>query len=440
MSLERIIAVFLFCVYTTYAEHTSIVTQATQAKNVEIGSYFYYDASYCANSTFCYANNWATAYVAYGFFPETQDYEFGTFHLNANQALVVEFEIPPSCLYFAMTPYLLNRTYTSETSADYNLDVFASLMDTANMYDIEKECGPNYNGTIRFIMSPNLYVTQKMTPSWHTCVIPFNIAGSLLNLGYDDTNDWFALLGRFTVFDNEREGQHYLHEATTTVERITLEVETEFFGYPELDKRPDMINEAYLSPLLENLEQAVGETMKQAGFHWKKGYSLVPFMQNISYDSGWSGINNSQPLLGDNRDASYFNSPPNSEWLLHPDDFILVLGVLHSTVVKATYNNFQIYDWVNYFGVTGYMNVQMEGSATQFLPHAEDLYVLAFSRNCSALPYVGPCASISETFPNGIPLTHPVFFVERIYSCPDNWRGPDPTTILPTQVYYFSNN
>lgn len=411
----------------------NIVLATATPLHVEMGSYVFQDLAMCVNSTFCYANNWMTDYVAYGYFAESADYNFGAFHLAANEALVVEFELPPETLYFGMTPYLLNRT-----SNGTNLELFASLMDTVNMEDITARCGQDYAGSIRFIMSTNLYVTEKMSPSWHSCVIPFNIAGGLLNLGYDKTADWFGLLARCTLFANAIDGQIYLHEANTTVERVTLDVSTEYYGYPELDARPDLLTETHLRPLLFELEDAVLDTMKQAGYTWTD-YNLEPFMANISYDSGWAGINNSVNLYGDNRDATYLNTPNSTDaWILKPNDFILAIGVLHADVIKATYNNIQIYDIVNWYGVTGFVNSQMEDTATTFLPEATSLYVLAFSRNCSALPYEGRCASLTETFPHGIPLDHGVFFVERVYSCPPNWRGPSYDSVVPAHMYHFS--
>lgn len=403
------------------------------APEAEKGNYLFYNMTTCVNTS-CYGNNWVTSYVAYGFFPETNNGNLGTFHLEEDEAIVIQFELPPPVQYFGITPYLLNRTYGHE-----NTEIASSLTDTINFLDIADRCGEEFNGTIRFVMTPNIEASAWLSESSRDCVISFDIAGQLLNLGYGDHADWFVLLARFTNFSSISAGESYLYHGSTTVERIRLhDVKRSLFGYPNLIPRSDVLNENYLEA---SLMQLIDQVIKNQSLELIGKDHMHPYHQDIDYDSGWAGINNSVDLLLDNRDTSYFLSNIDPPRFLKVDDLIVAIGVIHTKSLKALYNNIQIFNMVNDYGVSGFMDWEMTNSAVSFLPDdplAKDLYVVGFAHNCSQVTSF-PCSELTDYFPSGIPMTDPVVLAERIYVTPPSFRGPAYDCVQPAHILHFTH-
>lgn len=125
-----------------------------------------------------------------------------------------------------------------------------------------------------------------------------------------------------------------------------------------------------------------------------------------------------------------------------PSDFLLVIGVSHTNVGKATYSNLVVYNVPKEMGVLDVSDRALNNSAVEYLP-GEPLttsslfYVWKFARACGA-EEKHYCSVVPTEFP-GVPLYTQLTFVERAYMQRETAVGPDVNTLLPPVILHYNH-
>lgn len=152
--------------------------------------------------------------------------------------------------------------------------------------------------------------------------------------------------------------------------------------------------------------------------------------------NGFECIEKGYNCLGDVQDTTYVAGAPGAKLSRDPRDFIIVVGVNHHSLGKATYQGLSIYDLKKLLGTGGVTEGKLYGTARRYdpsNPYAADLYAYKFARNCNGDP---DCVTVPEQFP-GVPLDNPIEITERAYLEPQTRVGPAYSEVTAPVFLHF---
>lgn len=414
-----------------------------------------YNAGYIPS---CYGNNAQAPYMVYKL-PESPGQTapntmsdaplkpenkglWGDYRLRRDEAIVYIGPTPPECSYFSYRSYLGLRYFPDEGRARR---VFASLGDTVNNMTIKTaatpggEPGDAFGSTTVIITAADKGIEQRVRDALQSAGYSMNIVNTdvipqqLVRMGLEEEADTFVFIHRIAFFQDEQAGEDYMSAAQGTVLRLTPQEvdQPQPFEVPGLRVRgTGDTSELDLMGDLEELRRAILE---------KHGELQATELEtSIWLLEGYDAIQRGIDVLGENRDTSYLWT---DQFRLgdDPQEFLIVYGVNHAALGKATYNNVSVYGFDIKNGVAGVDNTKLEGTAEEYLPdnpNAEYLYVWKIARSADGNPR---CLEV-PTGPGayGIPLDAQCYVAFRAYQEKETQVGPYWFELLYDRAIKFS--
>jgi hypothetical protein len=381
------------------------------------------------------------------------------FQLQPDEAVVFIGKTPPPVAYFSYRSYVIDHIYEDASGAQEAKRVFTSLGDTLSNRTIKTERSHPFQADVLIVITADRETDRRVRAAAREAGIPAAIINtdiipsSVVRMGVDKEpmpfqgppkdSDAFVFIHR--VFLNEGDEsayQHYLDDPGARVFHLTHDaqaVKHDPFPMPKVLKRGSGSTEVDLMPSLENLRQAI--------LHRYPGYTATELTTGIWLEEWLDGIQRGKNLLGENRDTSYLSSE-NFRLRESPDEFLVVYGLNHELLGKATYSNFGVYHDLKKLGIVGKHSRDLAGSASEYLPadpeapfydpNASYLYAQKVSRVCNdpkclqvKLPSrVLPCEPVD--------LNEDLFVAFRAYLEPSTGVGPFWYELLYDRVIKFS--
>jgi hypothetical protein len=419
----------------------------------------------------------------------------GIFRLQPYEAVVYVGPTPPEGDYFSFTPFLWHRFAGKKIpKGDW---IFAALGDPLNNRQIKVEGG----GTNTFekntivIFTADQGVNDKIVAQAKAAGYPesmintYVLPSKLLDMGVDLKNDSFLILVRTAnVYDQAALFDYNNNDYYARIFRVTPgSVPDPLKPYDT----PPMANRKAQKTENELVEPYNGKTLSQSLDDLKQAIiDRTPAVQVKSFESvRWFAesrdiLTNNNPgspdyhkfVAGEASDTPYLRTSSNgapANFILGPDDMVVVYGVNHEATGLATYSNVSVYservldptsmdDYIFGFnnpvwcGVTGlgskdssdplYGYNRFGDSAYNYLPltnkHGKYLYAVRVLRQPPADPEKKPWITVPEPTPEGGPasgivLTDPVTIGYRAYVNPATTHGPDYGDIIPDRALWF---
>jgi hypothetical protein len=335
-------------------------------------------------------------------------------------------------------------------------------------------------------------------------VNPLPLPGELLNLGFEDGKDTIINLLR-TAFPTDDDAYQAWLDGPFHVHRVTRSQEFEDPSlYPKPDycsaDEPFPVRSSFcLTQRSENDEASrVGKSMDEL----KAAQSFI--MNNIvsanwptivlkssvtsfsagAPDKGYDCLSTGQKCQGDSRDTYYPSSsemvqnalkagaitskirvaaglPPLTEEEManvsysftdeskkatlgdSREEYMIVVGVIHSATTAATYSSLSVYDLWKLQGIIAVSDDELAGSADAYLKGTEYeelspyIYVVKFTRgHCARSQQPEFCRDVPSDGELAIPLETPLLFMERMYYDPETHVGLNADTSTAPQVVH----
>jgi len=356
--------------------------------------------------------------------------------LRPDEAVVFIGQTPPRMTYFGFLSYLFDRAGTPPVntpcprppSVDNRAqEVFASLHDTLNPLTIKTSGStrdPFSKATIIVTTADRGIAfavrSALLRAGYPSSIINFDVVPSaMLNLGVDQSADTLQFTIRLSPLDQDSQAVQDYMANPGTVWRVTPETVTpperlDPIPVPKLRVRGTGQTELDLLPAVEELRQAIIDR-----YSGNYDYIEIP---SVDFMEGYVAIQSGQNALGDNRDTVFMiNGPftsPAVPYLLEPDEFIVVYGVNHAAMGKATYSNFAVTGGVLNVGAGSVRSEEFPGSAEDYLPsdaNTAKLYAWTIKRlnQCGDDPH---CLEIGyECLGGGIPVDQKLRVAFRAY-------------------------
>jgi len=392
-----------------------------------------------------YGNNAGAPYVTF-----TNQVEGVTvpkeFQLQSNDAVILIGKTPPPVAYFSYLIYL--RRHYDDKSHQRKL-VFASLGDAMNLHTLKTSAGMGsgpFKRDFVIVTTADRGIDARIQSAaglagisqgiFNTAVIPT----SLVTLGAGSTSDTLLFLHRLFLPEtgHQNDVEEYLKDPGAVVFHVrpkTPPAQPDPYPMPDLRIRGTGHTEMDLMPALQALRKAI--LQEHAALH------AAEFTTSVWLTEADDGIQRGINLLGETRDTSYLRSNffrlPNS-----PDEFLVLYGVNHEAVGKATYSNFSIYNKEKELGIAGEHSRHLAGSADRYdlgpyQHQARFLYVWKAARDCNGDP---DCLTISLPPDIGdcppVDLDTDLFVAFRAYVEPETCVGPAWHEILYDQAIRFT--
>jgi hypothetical protein len=366
------------------------------------------------------------------------------FLLRQDEAIVLIGLTPPPVKYFSYTPYLLTRVYP-----DGRRTILASLGDQLNNAVIKTIGNSPFNSPVALIFTPDQTTDARIREALRRAGYPAAIINtvvfpaSMLNLGHNETADVLRIVTRTAVW--EAPVGSYIDNPPLSVLRVTPHVEATAnpFPTPPLRIRGTGQTEMDLMDKLGELRQAI--IAAHPGLHATDIQSIP--MCYEGYDLIQRGN-----WCGDSRDAFYIGAgylgyatsdPASTDLTLEDDEFLMVYGVNHVAMGKATYMNLNFYaDKEAALFVGSLSDSKFPAAAPLYLPGdpaADVMYAYKVSRNCNE----GEAYCLTLSVPEGctrltLDSSTVLTVFERMYLEPATKVGPALPEILYDRVLKFS--
>ncbi|MEW6366080.1 MAG: hypothetical protein AB1714_15735 [Acidobacteriota bacterium] len=375
--------------------------------------------------------------------------------LRADEAIVLIGITPPKMKYFGFVSYLYDRAGTPPSETPCPLlpsmkkrshEVFASLHDTINNMTIK--CSgtaedPFSKDTIIITTSDKqIASTVKaalLRAEYPAGIINIDVIPSeIVNLGIDQSDDSCTFAVRMATDDPTLPAIHAYIENPGTVWRLTPKKATppnklDPYPVPRLRVRGTGRTELDLLPVVEDLRRAI-----LARYTPEYEPAELP---TANLMEGYNCIQRNQDCLGDNRDAAYIGNSPQSKFLLGEDEFVIVYGVNHAAMGKASYSNFTVTGGDLLVGAASIRNDEFPGSAAYYLPHdsdVQDLYAWKIMRpgHCGNDPY---CIEVEyDCSEGGIPEDQGMLVACRAYLEKSTMVGATYAELVLDRVIKFT--
>ena len=417
---------------------------------VRQGSAAFFQTSDCASLPNCFGNNPASPY-AFAYVPAGPGQPMPIpcdggpangddpsacfrFRLRPDEAVVWFGVTPPPCDYFSFSAYLYSR---SDARGRKSI-LFSSLGDALNHTALHTS-GPNgdpFGRGFVVIATPNraldrqvrtVLAARGVSPSvMNTLVIPSRLP---LRMGLGADADDFVLFYRVAGFANASSGAQYLAGSPGLVLRLTPSRAGggDPFPTPRRRVRGTGVSEERLLPGLTGAMRQLERSVRARHTTMEvKRLVTIP----ATFLRGDFCIEKGFNCLGDVSDTTYTIGALGAKLEDRPDEFILVLGVNHALLGKASYVSLAPYNLKRLLGVDAVNDGELVGSARAYIPaspYRDVLYAYKISRNCNGDP---DCLEVGEDFP-GVPLGDPISVVERAYLEPATGIGPSYEEVIP---------
>jgi hypothetical protein len=356
---------------------------------------------------------------------------FIDYRIEPDEAVVLAGKTPPECAYFGYDADIVTR-WNEATGEPAR--IFGNYGDPINPLVIKTDGSADdpYERNTMIIMTADKGIDSKVKEAAGNAgysqdiINEYPIPSQLLNLGLDQGSDTLMLLHRFAYPADQKAGSDYLANPTMSVFRVT----------PKSAPKPDLYEmptgrvrgngdykELALSHKVEELRQAI---LKKYGNLASQDFTTSPWGAD-----GLDGIQEMQPAYGPGRDAQYLKT---TEFTLpnDPNEFIVVYGINHAAIDKATYSSLVVYGTQQNNGVASSWNGDYAGTAEEYLPGDPDakyLYVWKIARNSNGDTHTTVVPFNKGIY--GIDLDVPMFVGFRAYLEKDTKTGP-----IATELYY----
>jgi len=369
------------------------------------------------------------------------------FQLQPNDAIVIIGRTPPPVAYFSYCSYLFSHHYDGELMPR---TIFASLGDTLNNLVIRTEgsaTGNPYNQDVIVVSTADRGIDARVRASAlaaefspdiiNTDVIP----SSVVKLGKGRDFDSFVFLNRLSVPapGHEQELTDYMQHPGMTVlylSQTSTNTPLNPFPTPPLRVRGTGMSEADLMPALGALRKAI--------LNKYPGYKATEFTTKVWITEWLDGIQRKKNVLAETRDTSYLRTTADFKLADDPDEFLIIFGVNHQAIGKATYSSFSVYQKEKDLGIKGLNSPDFAKYSIGVVPqnaYAPYLYASKVARNCGDDPqciqielpeYLQPCTEVD--------LSKELFVGFRAYLEPPTAVGPNPAELLYDQVIKFKKS
>jgi hypothetical protein len=318
------------------------------------------------------------------------------FQLDPAEAIVLIGLTPPPERYFGFYSFLRLRYKVKPDGSDGSKQpLWISLGDPINNATVKTTGAMPFNSPVALIFTPDQGTDARVRKALQRAGYPTAIINtavfpaSMLNLGYGDTADEFAIVLRNATWekDFEADGEAYIKSPPLILYRVTPPTETiaNPFPVPRLRVRGTGQTEMDLMNKLGQLRDGI--IAANPGLY-HKDISTEP-KDYEGYDYMQRGVD----PLGDARDAFPLFAGYMPDWdlkdeiTLADDEFLMVYGVNHVATGKATYMNFNIYASRPEDGkvpIGGADDSTFPGTAMPYLndPDASLMYAFKVSRDC----------------------------------------------------------
>jgi hypothetical protein len=410
--------------------------------------------------------------------------DYGSFRMNADEAIVYVGPTPPQCDYFSFCPFLFVRHY--EGALKKGTWLFASAGDPLNNALIKTEGpgGPFYKKTIVIFAADALIYRRiekiALASGYPKSMInSYVIPSSVLKLGAKINNDTLLILMRTANVDNKNDEDSYLNNNHYgTVYRVSPKQTPDIlkpFDWP--DARPrDVAPEGgkYDANLRAGLKRLKAAIVAKTHHVSSRSFDSIRWFYDsrdvLKEDPNSPAYR--QFVAGESSDTPYLRITENgvdpATFTLGSKDMVVVYGVNHAATGLATYSSFGVYgEWktnvdcepnyrtgCNDFiwnGVAGGNNHNFTGSAERYIPGdpmAPFLYAVRVVRGtcpkndryCVVLPEPTMPWWLSSSDPgtaDGIGLDQPAMVGYRAYLNPVTKSGPSYNDIIPDRAIWF---
>ncbi|MGD9972289.1 MAG: hypothetical protein AB7S77_04445 [Desulfatirhabdiaceae bacterium] len=368
--------------------------------------------------------------------------------LKANDAVVIIGKTPPTSAYFSYTGFVFDRYNPDDP--ENRLVIFPSLGDTINPYRVNTANPRNpFNQDLVIILTAD----QKTDTTIRYALVEMGIDPSIINtyiipasvarMGVTETADTFVFLQRVFLPDNQADLDAYMNTANQWAQVYHLSFPGQNslspFPMPQVTVRGTGNTEVDLMPALDRLESVILSN--------NPDYTYKKFQSGIWLNEWLDGFQRGVNLLAEVRDTSYLKTP---NFILNPQDHLIVFGINHEATGKATYSNFSVYHAGKELGIAGKNSREFAGSADKYdLGEYADLspylYVFKIARDCGDETNCLSLDTIPTTagcyLPNGCPsidLGSELFLGFRAYVEPETGVGPYWYEILWDRAILFT--
>ena len=362
------------------------------------------------------------------------------FRLGANEAVIVVGRTPPPTAYFSYDTYAITRFSEKEQAHKV---IFSNLGDTFSHLTIHTSgtVQEPFNRDVMIIYTADQGIDSRVRSAARTAGYPTSIINTgvipdaLTRLGTDEKADEIGIVHRMALpqTGSEKALADYLKTPQLLL-RVTLKNQTtpDPFPMPTLRAHGTGRTEMDLMPAVEDLRKAILEK------HGKlKATELTTgLFPGQEFDCLQREING----YGPTRDALYLMTTSVFKLPDSADDFVIIYGVNHEAVGKATYASLNVYEDSMVAGISGEHNRHYAGSAKDYLPNhpqADLLYVWKIARNCRGEPHcleaqISNCPKIDL---NKLPNLE-IFW--RLYVERETRVAPAPGEVIYDQAILFS--
>jgi hypothetical protein len=356
---------------------------------------------------------------------------FIDYRVQPDEAIVFAGKTPPKCKYFGYDANIVTR-WNQVTGKPAM--IFGNYGDPINPLVIKTD-GPAddpYARNTMIVMTADKGVASKIKAAAggagysENIINEYPIPSQLLKLGLGQESDTLTLLHRFAYPVDEKAGNEYLANPTMSVFRVTpgSSPEPDLYDMPSGRIRgTGDYKEPALSHEVEGLRQAI---LKKFG-----NLAAQEFTTSTWGADGLDAIQEMQSGYGPGRDAQYLKT---TDFTLadDPNEFVIVYGINHAAIGKATYSSLSVYGTQQANGVASAWSGEYAGTAEEYLPGDPDakyLYVwkIARSSNGDAHTTVVP---FNQGI-NGIDVDQSMFLGFRAYLENSTKTGP-----IATELYY----
>ncbi|MCR4405238.1 MAG: hypothetical protein NUW06_08225 [Candidatus Acetothermia bacterium] len=390
----------------------------------------------------CYGNNAAAPYLTLTFdqggiaVPEE-------IRLGPQDAIILVGRTPPPVSYFSYRSYLFSRYNPATGERD---KLFISLGDTVNNETIQTGDGAGdepFDRLVILVSTADRGTDQAVRAAAERAGFPEGIVNtdvipaSVTRLGLGEESDNLVFLHRLMLPQPgfEEDFRHYLssppYEAFI-VRRASGSPGPDPFPMPSLTPRGTGRSELDLLPAMERLRLAI-----LARYANMRATELTT---SIWLTEGFDGLQRNVNLLGENRDTTYLASEV-FQLADDPEEFLIVYGVNHDLLGKASYSNFTIYGDGLKIGIVGKNSVELYNSAADLLagdPNADKFYAFKVARDCGGDP-AEECLTIEPSIScPRLDLDGDLFVAFRAYLERATGVGPIWTELIYDRVIKFS--
>ena len=411
-------------------------TLGADGYDVDEGSVVFFQIADCAALPTCFGNNPSSPYGLYLVPPAPGEAPLPTdpppfsknghvsgWRMRADEAIVFLGRTAPPARYLSFRSYLFSRAGKA---------IFASLGDSLNHLVLGTDAPPGgdafdretivittADATLDAHLRARLAETGASGAMINTDVLP----ASELTLGLDDASDVLTMLYRVALVSDAAKAKAYFDAPPARLLRVRPRAERKaspLAAPPPRTRGTGVDESAYAAGL-----DALGAAIKSA--HPGAKSAALGYV-DLGLD-GATCIGMLSSCNGDNSDTVYETNLP----IVLGDaagERIVVYGVDHTAIGKATYTTLGVYDVARLLGVGGVADEKLAGSAAPFFPagdaRAASYFAYSFARSCDGEPF---CFEVPVD-PPGVSLASQLAIVVRPYLEPATRSGPLKAELL----------